>query len=180
MSYQGDFTPGDVIDFKFTTVNSTGGPVTPTGLAVAVYKDTNTTESTAGLTLTVAFDGRAGLHHVHITTASDATFYAAGSYFAVVITVGTAPPLAGYVVGEFSLQARVPNMAQAEPGQGAPPASASPMTKLAYLYKAWRNKKTQTATQWSLFADDTTTIDQKTSVSDDGTTATKNEIATGP
>ena len=54
------------------------------------------------------------------------------------------------------------------------------MTKLDYLYKAWRNKKTQTATTFSLFDDAGTTVDHKSTVSDDGTTATIGEIATGP
>lgn len=68
----------------------------------------------------------------------------------------------------------------AEPAQGTPPATASLATKQNYMYKAWRNKKTQTATQWNLFNDDAATIDHKATVSDDGTTATKGEIATGP
>jgi hypothetical protein len=67
----------------------------------------------------------------------------------------------------------------AEPGQGAPATTTSLAAKLNYLYKNWRNKKTQTATEWSLFADDATTVDQKATVSDDATTATKTEIATG-
>lgn len=68
----------------------------------------------------------------------------------------------------------------AEPGQGAPAATATLAVKLGYLYKAWRNKTTQTATTLSVFADDTTTVDQKATVSDDATTFTKGEIATGP
>lgn len=68
----------------------------------------------------------------------------------------------------------------AEPPQGAPPATASLSAKLNYLYKAWRNKKTQTSTAFSLFADDTITVDQKATVSDDGTTFTHTEIAGGP
>ena len=68
----------------------------------------------------------------------------------------------------------------AEPAQGAPAATATLAAKINYLYKAWRNKKTQTATQWSLFNDDAATIDHKATVSDDATTATKGEIATGP
>jgi hypothetical protein len=68
----------------------------------------------------------------------------------------------------------------AEPGQGAPAATASLAAKINYLYKAWRNKKTQTATTHSLFADDGTTVDQKSTVSDDGTTATRGEMVTGP
>jgi hypothetical protein len=67
-----------------------------------------------------------------------------------------------------------------EPAQGAPPATASFLAKIDYLYKAWRNKKTQTATDYKLFADDTTTVDHKATVSDDGTTTTIGEIATGP
>jgi hypothetical protein len=47
-------------------------------------------------------------------------------------------------------------------------------------YKNLRNKKTQTASQWSLLADDATTIDQKATVSNDGTTTTKGEIESGP
>lgn len=68
----------------------------------------------------------------------------------------------------------------AEPGQGAPAATATLAAKINYLYKAWRNKKTQTSTTFSLFADDATTVDQKATVSDDATTATIGEIATGP
>lgn len=68
----------------------------------------------------------------------------------------------------------------AEPGQGAPAATASLVTKIGYLYKNWRNRKTQTATTWSLYADDATTVDQKATIADDGTTGSKTEIITGP
>lgn len=70
--------------------------------------------------------------------------------------------------------------ARGEPGQGAPPVNPDLPTKIDYLYKAWRNKVTETATQYSLYADDASTVDQKATVSDDGTTYTKGEIATGP
>jgi hypothetical protein len=68
----------------------------------------------------------------------------------------------------------------AEPGQGAPTATTTLAAKINYLYKAWRNKVTQTSTTYSLFADDASTVDQKATVSDDSTTFTKGEIATGP
>lgn len=68
----------------------------------------------------------------------------------------------------------------AEPGQEAPPATASIIKKLGYLYKQWRNKSTSTATTVSLFADDGTTVDQKFTDSDDLTTFTKGEVGTGP
>lgn len=68
----------------------------------------------------------------------------------------------------------------AEPGQGAPAATTTLAAKINYLFKAWRNKSTQTATQYDLYDDAGTTVDQKATVSDDGTTATKGKIASGP
>lgn len=68
----------------------------------------------------------------------------------------------------------------AEPGQGAPAATATLAAKLNYLYKAWRNRSTQTSSTYSLYADDATTVDQKATVSDDGTTFSRGEVATGP
>lgn len=68
----------------------------------------------------------------------------------------------------------------AEPGQGAPAATTSIVAKINYLYKAWRNKSTQTSTTYSLYDDAGTTVDQKATVSDDATTATKGEVGTGP
>lgn len=70
--------------------------------------------------------------------------------------------------------------AQSEPGQEAPAANASILTKIAYLFKAWRNKKTFDGTTEKLFNDDAATVDHKRTVSDDGSTLTKNEIAAGP
>lgn len=68
----------------------------------------------------------------------------------------------------------------AEPGQGAPAATTTLAAKINYLYKAWRNKKTQTATDFKLYADDASTVDQKATHSDDATTYTSGEIGTGP
>lgn len=66
------------------------------------------------------------------------------------------------------------------PGQVAPPLTPTHREAIGHLYKAYRNRKTQTATQWSLMADDETTVDQKATVSDDATTAIKQEIVAGP
>jgi hypothetical protein len=68
----------------------------------------------------------------------------------------------------------------AEPGQEAPPATTTLVKKIGYLYKAFRNRITQTSTTLKLFADDATTVDQKATVSDDATTYDRGEIATGP
>ena len=69
--------------------------------------------------------------------------------------------------------------ARAEPGQGAPPVNPDAMTKIDYLYKNWRNRKTQTSDTLSIFADDATTVDQKSTISDDGTTGERGEVGTG-
>jgi hypothetical protein len=68
----------------------------------------------------------------------------------------------------------------AQPGQDAPPATTTLVRKIGDLHKAYRNEKEQTATEWRLMADDAATVDQKATVSDDGTTATKGEIVSGP
>jgi hypothetical protein len=70
--------------------------------------------------------------------------------------------------------------ARAEPAQGAPPVNPDAMTKIDYLYKAWRNKCTQTATQTSIYNDAAAVIDHKITLSSDGTTMTRGEVATGP
>ena len=68
----------------------------------------------------------------------------------------------------------------AEPAQGTPGATITLAAKLGYLFKFLRNKKTQTATTTSVFNDDAATVDHKCTVSDDGTTFTSGEFATGP
>lgn len=68
----------------------------------------------------------------------------------------------------------------AQPGQGAPPATTTMRLMLAYMYKSWRNRKTQTTALWALYNDDGATIDQKAVISNNGVTAEKAEIGTGP
>ena len=68
----------------------------------------------------------------------------------------------------------------AEPAQGTPAATTTLVDKIGFLYKNWRNKKTQTSTEWSLLNDDASTVDHKSTLSDNGTTASKTEIITGP
>jgi hypothetical protein len=68
----------------------------------------------------------------------------------------------------------------AEPGQEAPPATTTLVRKIGYLYKLLRNRVTQTSTTFKVYADDATTVDQKATVSDDGTTFDRGEIAAGP
>ena len=68
----------------------------------------------------------------------------------------------------------------AEPGQATPAATTTLAGKIGYLFKAWRNRSTQTAATYKLFNDDAITVDQKSTTSDDGTTFDRTEVATGP
>jgi len=69
---------------------------------------------------------------------------------------------------------------RAEPGQGAPPASADLATKIDYLYKFLRNKKTQSATQLSIFNDAETVVDHKAPISQASGSVTRGEVVSGP
>ena len=68
----------------------------------------------------------------------------------------------------------------AEPGQEAPPATTNLVKKIGYLYKFLRNRIVQTSSQLEVYADNGTTLDQKASVSDDGTSFVRGKIGTGP
>jgi hypothetical protein len=70
--------------------------------------------------------------------------------------------------------------ARGEPAQGAPPVNPDAMTKLDYLYKAFRNKIMQNATTLEIYDDAGTTVDHKATVSDDGVDFTRGEIVSGP
>lgn len=65
-------------------------------------------------------------------------------------------------------------------GQAAPPSAATFRQMLQYLYKAWRNRSTQTDSQYTLYNDDAATVDQKAVVSDDDTTFDRKEVGSGP
>jgi hypothetical protein len=68
----------------------------------------------------------------------------------------------------------------AEPAQGAPGATVSIFAKINYLYKRFRNKYTETATQGNVYNDAGDTIDHKVTLSDDGTTFIKSKYESGP
>lgn len=66
------------------------------------------------------------------------------------------------------------------PGQVALPVTPTRTFALAYLYKFFRNRLTQNATENKLYADDETTVDQKAAVSDDTVTVDRGEMGSGP
>ncbi len=73
-----------------------------------------------------------------------------------------------------------PDLAITLPGQVAPPNAPTWEEFAGWLYKTFRNKKTQTSALWSLFDDAGSTVDAKATVSDIGGVGTKEEIITGP
>lgn len=108
MSYIGDFRLGDTIDTSFTTVQTTGASFTLAGSPViSAYVGNNTTQITAGITLTVDFDSVTGYNHIRIV-ASGGNGYATASNYRLVITTGTVNSVSvvGYVVCEFSIENR--------------------------------------------------------------------------
>lgn len=108
MTYVGDFRLGDTFDIKFTTVNTSGVPTTLAGTPViSAYVGNSVTEITAGITLTVDFDARTGLHNVRVV-ATGANGYATASNYQLVITAGTVggSSVVGYVIAQFSLESR--------------------------------------------------------------------------
>ena len=108
MNQLGNIAEDAVLDFKFITTKEDGTMLTLAGSpALAVYKANGTIESTAGVTLTVDFDSRTGMHHARIDTSADA-FYAIGNDYQVTITNGTVDgkSVVGYIVGQFSIENR--------------------------------------------------------------------------
>jgi hypothetical protein len=100
----GEFRVGAIIPITFNTRLSNVLTSLVGGVA-AVYKDNGTTESTAGVTLTVDFDGKTGLNQIRVDTGADTTFYVAGSVYTIVLTAGTVgtSPVANVIVDEFVL-----------------------------------------------------------------------------
>jgi hypothetical protein len=163
---------GDVLDVSVTQISGSAVSTTTAQLGVNVVQIS--ADATAADNAEAFFDGTgyAGTNNVIPTVTT--------------VTNLTNAPTSGDLTATMkaSVNAEVVDALNtdtyAEPGQGAPAATTTLAAKINYLYKAWRNKVTQTSTTYSLFADDASTVDQKATVSDDGTTFTRGEIATGP
>ena len=106
--YHGDIRLSDTIDIKFCTVTTTGAPTTLAGSpVVSAYLGNDTTQLTAGITLSVDFDGVTGLNNVRVV-ASGANGYATATNYTLVITTGTVggTSVVGYTIGSFSIENR--------------------------------------------------------------------------
>lgn len=67
-----------------------------------------------------------------------------------------------------------------ELAQGTPSATPTIVSALQLIYKMARNKSWLTSTSYTLFNDAGATVDQKATVSDDGTTFKREEVESGP
>lgn len=113
--YCGDIKLGDTLQLKFTMVGPTGAPTQLAGTpVVSAYPTNNPVQITAGITLTVDFDGVTGLNHVTVV-ASAGNGYLAGTDYTLVITQGTVggTPVVGYDVASFSIQNRTASLVDA-------------------------------------------------------------------
>lgn len=109
MSYVGDIKTNQVINKKFTTVNTSGVPTSFTGTPIiAAYKSNSTTQTLTGITLTTDFDGISGLHNVLVDLSQDGSFYASGTDIDIIILAGTisSSSLSGYNPLSFSIENR--------------------------------------------------------------------------
>lgn len=106
--YLGDIVEDATIRGVFNSRTAAGTPITLAGTpSLEVYKDANTTQSTTGVTLTVDFDARTGLHLFTVDTSSDA-FYVPGSDYRVCLAAGTVDGVSvvGVCVSSFSIENR--------------------------------------------------------------------------
>ena len=192
-----DITLGETVYFNFTTrAFATGIPTVLAGSqALSVLEENNATPITAGVSVEVDRASVVGLNQATIV-ATGGNGYEVGKGYAVYISTGTVATVSvvGEVVAQFTIEAAavVADVATAqtdldtltaasgEPAQGAPPVSATDSVKIGWLYKFLRNRKTSTSTLINLYNDNTTTVDSKRTISDNGTTYDEEEIVTGP
>lgn len=144
--YLGDFATGSTIFFPFATYNSSGASVTITGLAVSdieVYKGASMTQrsSDSGYALVdtdgIDIDGVMGIHGFTIDTSdnSDASFYASGNDYTVVVSTITADgqPVS-FIAGRFSLENRAANVVKwAGTAVATPTTAGVPEVDVTYI-----------------------------------------------
>lgn len=136
MSYQGSYASGTLIYWIFATTEN-GVPVTfSDSPAVSIYKN-STTQSTAGVTLTVDYDGITGQNQIKIDTSSDTSFYEIGAQFSAVISAGTVAgeTVVGRPVGSFSIQAEsIASVGSVSGGGGGAFGGAAPLNRPRALH----------------------------------------------
>lgn len=103
MKYLGDFLPGDTVYCWWSTNGADGASITrATNGTVSVYKNSNTTQTTTGVTDTEDFDALTGVHVVAVATTD--SFYVANEDYAIVLSGATVDGVTvNAVLGQFSI-----------------------------------------------------------------------------
>lgn len=166
MTYLGDFHKGATVHHKFTTVNTTPVPATLAGSpVVSCYEDNSTTQTTAGITLTVDFDSVTGMHHIAVDTSNAA--YSRLKDYQIVLTAGTVGgnSVAGYVLATFSIDNRMGSKGRSVSALGA---NIDDHSEAAVVLASLESEFTS-STNWRIYLPDgTTTLIDKTVTTDAG------------
>lgn len=170
--------------FNITLVDGSNTKVSATTGPTLTLVDEANTNLVAWLTTATPSASSTGVYPVTITVPNTAT--------AKTLTLGISGSVTGYSGFSDSASIHVAKSAYDKltaantlPGQGNPSATASMEDMVRYLYKAWLNPSTVTdngdgTSTYRLKSNDGTTVDQKSTNSDDGTTYTKGKTVTGP
>jgi hypothetical protein len=164
-----DITIGETFDVKFTTTEpDTGAPATLAGTpVVSAYVGNSTTQITAGITLTVDFDGVTGLHNVRVV-ATTGNGYADGTDVSLVITTGTVDAVSavGYVIENFTI------------GRSAASSAVKPVARATYLVDTTiATLSTQTSFTLTAGSADNDAYNGMAFIFTDATTSTQKGIA---
>lgn len=108
MNYLGDFLDGKSV-YGWWNANAVAGEsiTRATNGTISVYKNNSDTQTTTGVTDTEDFDSLTGVNRFVIDTSADASFYAPGNDFAVVLSAATIDgKTINACLGQFSLRNR--------------------------------------------------------------------------
>jgi len=203
--YLGDFSEDSTITVPFSTHDKEGGVIAPSSPFevedIVVYKDANVLQKTTtnGMVMTSPFDSVVGYHVLTIDTSDDtgdAGFWVTGSDYTVLLKPDETVDgkTVTQVIAQFSIENRYPTLSdtkstvgellttdvQALPGQAAPPLTPTLAEAITYLYKYFRNRKTQSDTTLSLYDDTGAVVDQKSAVTEAGGVTAVGEMESGP
>lgn len=106
--FYGNVQVGATVPIMWSTNDSNGASITrATDGTISVYKDTNATQVTTGVTDTEDYDSLTGVHLVTIDTSADSDFYSVGSTFHIVLSGATIDgqtvnhPIASFAIGQM-------------------------------------------------------------------------------
>jgi len=164
-------------DYDIVITTGTVDGVSVVGETVGYFSIENRFEEvdvTKWLGTAVATPSVAGVPEVDVTLVAGSAedIATATALAALVTTIGTA--------GDGLTAVPLSDETITLPGQVTPTVTPTLAEAVGLIYKALRNRSTNTATQRTLFADNGTTIDQKSAVSDDTVTYDKGKMLGGP